>query len=213
VTRACGSLARVLLAACLLVATATRAAPDAADPTTRVRARIQSPAVLRGEFEQIKQLQGFRNPLRSRGAFVLARGRGVIWDTREPFPSSLVVTGDKVLERLEDGSERLVLDGAASPDASLVNALLLALVGGDVDALAHQFELSATVPDEGDWTLRLVPRDAALRQVFERIALSGDRHVHQVRLQERSGDVSEIRFLQLRAEPATLSPEEAARLD
>jgi hypothetical protein len=206
-------LARGLLAASLLVATSACPASDAPEPMARVRARMESPAVLRGEFEQVKQLQGFRNPLRSRGAFVLARGRGVIWDTREPFPSSLVVTGDKVMERLEDGSERLVLDGAASPDASLVNALLLALVGGDLDALARQFELNASVPDEGDWSLDLVPRDAALRQVFERIALSGDRHVHRVRLQERSGDVSEIRFLQLRAEPVTLGPEEAARLD
>lgn len=188
-------------------------AEDGGAPVMQVRDRLASPEVLRGEFEQEKQLQGFRNPLRSRGGFVLARGRGVIWQTREPFPSTVVVTRERVVEQAPDGATSVLLDGAGSPGAALVNALLLALVAGDLDALARGFEVTAGDAPAGGWALLLVPRDARLRQVFERIELGGDRHVERVELLERGGDRSRIVFSALTDSPAALAPDEAAQLD
>ena len=62
-----------------------------------VRARLAKPAVLRGQFEQQKQLQGFRNPLKSSGDFLLLRDRGIAWNTRLPFASSTRLTRRKLL--------------------------------------------------------------------------------------------------------------------
>jgi hypothetical protein len=178
-----------------------------------VRERLAQPPVLRGQFEQSKQLQGFRNPLVSRGDFLLVRERGVAWDTREPFASTTLLTRDRLLARLPDGSQRVLLDAAASPGTAAVNALLMALVAGDLPALADSFTLEETLAADGRWQLVLVPRKDALRQVFTRITLAGDRFVREVVIEEAGGDATTLRFLALTDEPATASADEVARFD
>ena len=81
--------------AMLLLATGLAQAPSAVasdEALAGVRDRIEQPEVLRGRFEQEKQLKGFRNPLRSAGTMLLVREKGIAWDTSEPFASSAVLT-------------------------------------------------------------------------------------------------------------------------
>lgn len=202
---------RLWLPGLLLALAAPAFAGEAAG--SGVRGRLAEPPVLRGQFEQRKQLQGFRNPLVSRGDFLLVRARGVAWDTREPFASSAVLTRERLLTELPDGSRRVVLDAQSSPGMAAVNSLLMALVAGDLQALAPQFETRETLLPEGSWRLVLVPREAGLKRVFARIELRGDRHVREVDIEETGGDRSTIRFIDLRDVPATASAEEAARFD
>jgi hypothetical protein len=178
-----------------------------------VRARLAQPEVLRGRFEQRKQLQGFRNPLVSRGDFLLVRDRGVAWDTTEPFASSTLLTRERLLTRLPDGSQRIVLDAAASPGTAAVNSLLMALIAGDLDALAPQFRIEEALLADGAWALTLHARDAGLKRVFARIVLRGDRHVREADIEESGGDRTALRFLELSDQPATPTAPEAARFD
>jgi hypothetical protein len=196
------------------------AAPATAEPAASavgegegVRARLAQPAVLRGQFEQSKQLEGFRQPLVSRGDFLLVRERGVAWDTREPFASTTLLTRDRLLTRLPDGSQRVLLDAGESPGMAAVNALLLALVAGDLPALTERFALQETLAPGGSWRLVLTPEDAGLRQAFNRITLAGDCFVREVVIEEAGGDVTTLRFLALADTPATPTPGEAARFD
>lgn len=208
--------ARLLLALCLLAALPALAqAPTAAGQGSDagVRSRLAQPAVLRGGFEQRKQLQGFRNPLVSRGNFLLLRDRGVAWDTVEPFASSALLTRERLLTRLPDGSTRVVLDASASPGMAAANSLLMALVAGDVEALGLQFDAEESLAADGRWTLRLQPREAGLKRVFRRITLHGDRHVREVDIEESGGDRTTIRFLALSDQPATPTAAESARFD
>ncbi|MEF9977832.1 MAG: outer membrane lipoprotein carrier protein LolA [Thermomonas sp.] len=177
-----------------------------------VRARLAKPAVLRGQFEQQKQLQGFRNPLKSSGDFLLLRDRGIAWNTRLPFASSTRLTRRKLLATLPDGSTQVLVDASSSPAMAAVNALLMALVAGDLDALAKRFTLKEALRADGGWSLTLQPRDSALKQAFTRIVLDGDRYVRGVEIVEPAGDTTRIRFSGLReAPPATR--QEAAQLD
>lgn len=178
-----------------------------------VRSRLAQPAVLRGRFEQRKQLQGFRNPLVSRGDFLLLRERGVAWDTTEPFASSALLTRERLLTRLPDGSTRVVLDASASPGMAAANSLLMALVAGDVAALAAQFDSEESLATDGGWTLVLQPREAGLKRVFHRITLRGDRHVREVDIEETGGDRTTLRFVELSDQPATPTAAESARFD
>ncbi|KFN47115.1 outer membrane lipoprotein carrier protein LolA [Arenimonas metalli] len=178
-----------------------------------VRARLAQPVVLRGQFEQSKRLEGFRQPLVSRGDFLLVRDRGVAWDTREPFASTTLLTRERLLTRLPDGSQRVLLDAADSPGMAAVNALLLALVAGDLPALAERFALDETLAADGSWRLVLTPDETGLRQAFTRITLAGDRFVRDVVIEEAGGDVTTLRFLALSDAPAAPTPDEAARFD
>lgn len=191
---------------------AITAFPVDAGEAAGVRARLAKPVLLRGEFVQEKQLHGFRNPLKSSGDFLLLRERGIAWNTRAPFASSTRLTRSKLLATMPDGSSRVLIDASSSPGMAAVNALLMALVAGDLDALAARFTLKETLRGDAGWSLALQPRDATLKQAFSSIVLDGDRYVRGVEIVEPGGDRTRIRFAALReAPPATRA--EAAQLD
>lgn len=203
-------MTRLLLCLLLLApAPLLHAADPAVESITRAMA---SPDVLRGQFTQEKQVSGFRNPLRSEGRFVVARQHGVIWTTLKPFPSEVVVTADRILSRQRDGSTRVELDARQQPAMRSVNAIMFALMSGDVQALSSQFTVSAQRQGQG-WTLRLTPKSAMLAKAFQSLTLQGDRYVRQVEIIEANQDRTRIQFSALAETPATLSSDEAGRFD
>jgi hypothetical protein len=201
---------------CMLPALCAMASVHAADAPpallTQVRQRLADAPVLRGEFVQRKQLKGFRNPLVSRGDFLVARDRGVVWRTREPFASALVVTRDRLLSRQADGSVGTQVDAGREPGIRAINEMLFALMSTDLPVLSQRFRIEGQLSGAEGWRLALVPRDAALGQWLSRIELDGDRFVRAVRLQEAQGDTSTI-TLSAHAVAAVLSPDDAARFD
>lgn len=181
----------------------------AADFATDVRARLADAPVLEGDFEQTRTLKGFRNPLVSRGDFLLLRSRGVVWRTRAPFASTLVVTRDRLLSRGGDGAAALQLDARSEPGLRAVNEVMFALLGGDLAALAQHFRIEGELLGAQSWRLVLTPVDTVLAGQFARLALEGDRYVRQLRLDERGGDQTVIRFSALRAAQEPTREEEA----
>ncbi|NCT69836.1 MAG: outer membrane lipoprotein carrier protein LolA [Xanthomonadaceae bacterium] len=184
----------------------------AADPLAQVRAQVAQVPVLRGEFAQEKQVAGFKNPLRSNGRFLLARDKGVLWTTTAPFPSEIVITQDRILSRQRDGSRRVEVDGKQQPGLRSVNAMMFALMSGDMKALTSTFDVKEE-PAAGGWKMTLVPRSRQLAQAFTSVRLSGDRYVRDVELREANGDLTRLRFSGMSEAPATLSRDEAARFD
>lgn len=173
---------------------------------TALRARLGQPDWLQGEFEQSKQVQGFKKPLLSRGDFVIARGRGVVWSTRTPFASELKLTRNQ-MEATQGGAPTLRMDSQREPALRVVNEMMFALLGGDIGALSQLFVLEGEVVGERAWRITLVPRQAAWRQVLQSIDLTGERHVREVRIVESAGDETKIRFSALKESapvPATV---------
>lgn len=193
----------------LVLLLALVAAPDAG---ADVRARLATPPVLRGEFVQEKQLAGFPAPLVSRGRFLLVRDTGVAWDTRAPVTSSVVLTADERILRQDGGAPRRIAHRRSGPGARETQALLQALLAGDFDALATRFEMEEGAGGAGAWTLSLRPRAAALRRVFARIDVAGDRFVERVEIVSGEGERTVITFAAVEAADAP-GADEAARFD
>jgi len=187
---------RALLVAGLLPL-AVRAAPDLAQA---VRERLQQPEWLRGEFTQAKKVPGFAKPLVSRGDFVLARGRGVLWRTAKPFASELRLTRDEI-RATQGGQTSMRLEAAKEPAVRVINTLMFSLLNGDVSGLADLFELGGTVKGAG-WQLSLTPRPGALQQVLKKVELEGDSFVRRIQLFEANGDESLIQLANLRPDAA-----------
>jgi hypothetical protein len=191
------------------IATCLPRAARAADLASDVRARLADAPVLSGDFEQTRTLQGFRNPLVSRGDFLLLRSRGVVWRTRAPFASTLVVTRERLLSRTPDGAVNMQLDARSEPGLRAVNEVMFALLSGDLATLARHFRIEGELLDATGWRLLLTPADALLAGQFGRLLLEGDRYVRQVQLEERGGDRTLIRFSALRAALEPTREEEA----
>lgn len=203
----------LLLLAVLLLGLAGQGPVLAADPASGVRARLVQALVLRGAFEQEKRLKGFRNPLRSQGDFLLARDRGIVWNTRKPFASTLVLGKDRLQTRQPDGRKQDVIAAGNSQALGVANSLMLALVGGNVDSLRESFDVEESLAADGSWSLNLVPKRGPLRKAFQRIELQGDRYVRRVQLVELRGDITDIRFSGIVDTPAQLSLDEARQFD
>lgn len=178
-----------------LLPLAARAAPDLAQA---VRERLQQPEWLRGEFTQTKKVPGFAKPLVSRGDFVLARGRGVLWRTTKPFASELRLTRDEI-RATQGGQTAMKLDAAREPAVRLINTLMFALLNGDVSGLADVFEFGGAVKG-GAWQLALVPRPGPLQQVLKKVELEGDGYVRRIQLFEANGDESLIQLANQRSD-------------
>lgn len=177
-----------------------------------VQARLADAPTLRGEFEQTRTLKGFNNPLVSRGDFLLARPRTLLWRTSQPFAFTLLVTRARLLSRGADGTTNAEIDTRTEPGLRVISNLIFALVAGDLRKLARHFRIDGELLDAHAWRLVLTPIDAPLAEQFVKLGLDGDRYVREVRLEERGGDRTLIRFDALRASPK-LTREEAARLE
>jgi outer membrane lipoprotein-sorting protein len=210
------TLRRLLLPVLLffsLVSVQVAGATATADPLAQVRTQVAQVPLLRGNFSQEKQVAGFRNPLRSNGRFVLAREKGVIWTTVAPFPSEIVITRDRIISRQRDGSSRVEVDGRQQPGLRTVNAMMFALMSGDMKALTTTFDVKSEPAEGKAWRMTLSPRSRQLAQAFTSVRLAGDRYVREVELREANGDVTRLRFDGLTETPATLTRDEATQFD
>ena len=195
----------------LLMGLVLNCGAHAADLATDVRSRLAQPAVLRGEFEQAKQVRGFKKQLLSKGDFLVARERGVVWRTREPFASVLKLTPTEIVAT-QGGDVAFRLSASTEPTVRVINSLMFSLLNGDVTALGEQFTLSGSV-DGKSWSLVLVPKQVAFSKILTRVGLSGDAYVRRMVMEEANGDKTVISFHGQRPDPAKLSPEEAQRFD
>jgi hypothetical protein len=186
-------------------------AANAADLMADVRARLGQPAVLRGEFEQSKHVAGFKKALLSKGDFLVARDRGVLWRTREPFAGVLKLTPNEIVAT-QGGALAFRLTASTEPSVRVINGLMFSLLNGDVAALAEQFTI-AGVAEAKSWSLTLVPRQPAFAKILTRIELSGDVYVRRIAMEEANGDRTVIQFHKQTPDPAKLSTDEAARFD
>ena len=179
---------------------------------TATPTRMQ-PAVLRGQFQQSRHLEGFKHALVSSGDFVLARGKGVIWKTRAPFASVTIITAYRLTTSDAGSATATVAPRERSQAAGLVSSLIMALVSADVASLSQVFEIQQAVLPDGRWRMDLVPRQALLGRVFAKIQLDGDRYVRSVHLEEKSGDVTDIKLSALTEVPAHLDAAELKQIE
>ncbi|MCX7564284.1 outer membrane lipoprotein carrier protein LolA [Xanthomonadaceae bacterium XH05] len=175
--------------------------------------RVERTPVLRGTFMQEKAVEGFRNPLRSTGRFIVAADRGVLWETVSPFPSQIVVSQDRIASRQADGSLRVEAEASRQPGLAAINTTFFALISGDFDALEARFEGKVTVRPDGRWQLALTPKPGPLVRALSALHVEGARFVEQVTLDDAQGDHTHIEFADFVVEPHALTEDEAARFD
>lgn len=173
----------------------------------QVRQRVQDAPVVRGQFTQRKTVQGFKQPLQSSGDFVVARGKGIAWQVRQPFVSTLIVKPDSLLSRGADGRVAMQMKAQDEPVLRTINAMLFAVMAADLVQLAQYFEVTGSVQG-ANWSLHLVPRDAMLAQWLQAVDLRGQQFVQEVQLLETRGDRSQI-FIENSAAEQSLQAQDA----
>jgi outer membrane lipoprotein-sorting protein len=200
-----------LFGVALLVTCAAASAVGVTDLADGVRNRLVNANVLRGQFEQTKHVAGFKKALVSKGDFLVAKERGVLWQTREPFPSTLRLTRNEI-RATQNGAVAFRLDASSEPSVSVINGVLFSLLNGDVAALEQHFQIDGALHGSA-WHLTLTPKDANMAKLMQRIELDGDQFVRHIEIAEGNGDDTSINLSGQSSEPAALSSDESARFD
>lgn len=182
---------------------------QAAAPVARIQSMLAKPERLCGRFEQTKQLAGMKRPLASSGRFCVVAGKGVLWRTLKPFPNTLRVTRDEIVN-LQGERVAMRLDAKQEPTVRMINGVLFSLLAGDLGQLESLFEVDGSADKQ--WTVSLKARSPALAKAIGTIALDGDAYVRNIHIAEASGDRTDIVFSDIRTGAAALTPEEAALL-
>lgn len=185
----------------------TQAAPPPV-PVAKIQAMLAKPPVMCGRFDQTKQLAGMKKPLASSGRFCVVAGKGVLWRTLRPFPSTLRLTRDEIVNYQGD-RVAMRLDAKTEPTVRMINSVLFSLLGGDLAQLETLFDVDASV-DTNSWNVALKARSPALAKAIGSIKLDGGAYVKNIVISEAGGDRTSIVFSGIEAGEAALLPEEAA---
>ena len=177
-------------------------------PAERIPSILAKPKVLCGRFDQSKQLVGLKNPVTSNGRFCIVADKGVLWRSLQPFPNTLKLTRDEILEiRGERITQRL--DARREPAVRMINNVLFALFAGDLAQLEKLFDIQGEV-QEKNWSITLKAREPALAKAIGAIALEGGVYVKSITISEASGDLTKIIFSAIQTGEGAISAEEAA---
>lgn len=145
--------------------------------------QLAKPDVIHGQFIQEKHLRALPQPLISKGSFVLAKNRGLLWLLKTPLQQDYRITAKGIARRDNNGWQLLPNKSAGAEQ----NRLFLAVLQGDSSGLQHDFELALSGTAQ-QWQLTLTPRSMLLKQVFQQINIDGGALVQTIELLETQGD-------------------------
>jgi outer membrane lipoprotein-sorting protein len=181
---------------------------QAAVPVAKIQAMLAKPAVMCGRFDQTKQLAGMKKPLTAEGRFCVVAGKGILWRTLKPFPSTLRLTRDEIVNYQGD-RVAMRLDAKTEPTVRVINNVLFSLLAGDLGQLDTLFDGDGSV-DATSWNVALKPRQAALEKAIGEIRLEGGAYVKSIVMNEAGGDRTTIVFSGIQTGEGAMSKEEAA---
>ena len=193
----------------VLAALATLAGPaQAGAPVAKIEAMLAKPKLMCGRFDQSKQLAGMKKPLAANGRFCVVGGKGVLWRTLQPFPSTLRLTRDEIVN-FQGDRVAMRLDARTEPTVRMINSVLFSLLSGDLGQLEKLVEVDGTA-DAGSWQVALKPREPALAKAIGAIRREGGAYVRSIVMNEAGGDRTTIVLSAIQTGAGAMTAEEAA---
>jgi len=169
--------------------------PETMEAFKAVSARLAVHPVTKGNFVQEKILSRLGRKLRSEGNFIITAGQGMVWETTKPFPSTLVLGKDYLIQARPDG-QKTVLNAEGNETFIRLAEVLGAVFSGNAQGLLDNFEVHFAVkntPGAGGraWEMGLSPLDKAISSFAARITMSGDDVIRFIMINEQGGDITQ----------------------
>ena len=179
--------------------------PETLNAFTMTCTRLAEHPLIKGYFEQEKTLSRLNRSLKSSGNFIIAAGQGMVWDTAKPFPSTLVLGKDYLIQS-RPGGQKTALSAQGNETFIRFAEVISTVFSGHAQGLLENFEVyysygasagtgkearpgaSSGVSGSGAWELGLSPVDRAIGTFAERIIMKGDTVIRYIELHEQSGD-------------------------
>ena len=153
--------------------------------------RLAEHAVVQGSFEQEKTLSKLDRSLKSSGNFIIAAGLGMVWDTVKPFPSTLTL-GKNYLIQSRPGGQKTVLSAQGNETFLRMAEVISAVFSGNSQGLLDNFKVYYS-GSSAAWELGLSPLNSAIGSFAEKIIMKGGDAIRSITIYEQSGDT--VRYI------------------
>ena len=161
--------------------------PETTDAFLTTFSSLGEHPFVRGVFEQEKTLSRLGRSLKSSGNFLIAADLGMVWDTVSPFPSTLTL-GKDYLVQSRPGGQRTILSAQGNETFIRLADVISTLFSGHSRGLLDNFAVFFI--DGAVWELGLTPIDRAIGTFAERIIMTGDRAIRTIEIHEQNGDTT-----------------------
>jgi len=177
--------------------------------------RLAEHPVVRGKFEQEKTLSRLNRSLKSSGNFIIVTGLGMVWDTVKPFPSTLTLGIDYIIQS-RSGGQKTVLNAQGNETFLRMAEVISAVFSGNSRGLMNNFKVyyspGGGIVDAGadyEWELGLIPKDTVIGAFAEKIIMKGSATIRSILIYEQNGDTVQY-VLSNHNYPAELNADEKA---
>jgi hypothetical protein len=170
--------------------------------------RLAEHPFIRGNFEQEKTLSRLGRSLTSSGNFIIAANMGMVWDTSKPFPSTLTLGSDFLIQS-RPGGQKTVLSAQGNETFLRMAEVISTVFSGNARGLLDNFNVYYSGDTGGTWELGLSPRNTAIGSFAERIIMKGDTAIRSIFLFEQNSDTIHY-ILSNHSYPAELNVHEKA---
>ncbi|MCQ2583278.1 MAG: outer membrane lipoprotein carrier protein LolA [Treponema sp.] len=129
--------------------------------------------VTKGDFTQIKAVNSAKGKreLKSSGVYLFCVD-GIVWETKKPFPSSMIVTPSVITQVGADGSKKEINAKDNQSFASIASTLV-AIFSNDLSLLQKNFTVDFKAAADNSWEMNLLPKDSTISSVVGKIVLKG----------------------------------------
>ncbi len=172
----------------------------------KVSLQLRSVRVIRAQFLQQKYIKALTRPLIARGTFLFARSIGVYWKTLTPFPSAIVLTPKKLVEKDPKSGKTTASAGSKSLLRTLAH-IFISIISVDIEQLQKMFVLHVTGTPQS-WTLGLLPKRREIKRFIGYVLLQGTQTIQRVQIVESNGDSTIYTIHHIQTKPGKLSSSE-----
>ena len=149
-------------------------------------ARLAERPIVKGNFEQEKILNRLNRSLKSSGNFIIAADAGMVWDTLSPFPSTMTLGRDYLLQS-RPGGQKTVLSAQGNETFIRLAEVISAVFSGRSQGLLDNFEVYF-LGTAASWELGLLSLDKAIASFAPKITMKGGAAIRSILINEQNGD-------------------------
>ena len=177
-------------------------------------AELSKNKITKGNFIQEKTITKTGKVLKSSGNFIFSES-GILWATEKPFPSTMILGKDVMIQVPADGTKK-IMNAGGNEVFKNISSTLLAVFSNNVPALNDKFNIEFNTQKE-NWTVILKPKDSTVAAFMNSIVLNGNSssaktEIISVELTEAKGNKVLYKFIN-QTHPKELTEDEKTFFD
>lgn len=151
--------------------------------------------ITKGNFVQTKTFNSAKGKreLKSSGEFIFSL-EGIMWKTEKPFPQTMIVKKDCIIQIAKDGSKKIT-DTSDNKTFESVAETLMSVFSNNYSQIVKLFEVTYSEKNNSQWEAVLVPKDKTIASVMASLTLSGTNIViDTIVMNEAAGNTTSYAF-------------------